>query len=90
MATTYDGTHPLHKDLVRFIVGDVAAPWLLTDEEIIAVLELAGDNVNRAAAICFDAISSDIGKLLALRDAAGGAISLTDLARLYSEKAARW
>lgn len=54
MATTYTTTDPTDKDRVRFLLNDVAADWVFTDEEIAMVLELEGGFVKLAAAQMID------------------------------------
>ncbi|HEY1118754.1 MAG TPA: hypothetical protein VGE43_13660 [Acidimicrobiales bacterium] len=55
MAThTYDVTHPIGR--VRLLLNDVAAPWVFTDAEVAAFLEMArGSHPKRAAALAIDA-----------------------------------
>jgi hypothetical protein len=40
--------------VVRMLVNDVGAPWIFSDEEIQAFLDLEGDNVKLAAAQAID------------------------------------
>lgn len=52
MANTYDVTQVSGR--VRLLLNDVSAPWVFSDEEINAFLELEGQNVKRAAAQAID------------------------------------
>lgn len=59
MAThSYDVTQPIGR--VRLLLNDVGEPWVFSDAEIAAFLELArGANPKRAAALAIDANASN-------------------------------
>lgn len=52
MATTYDVSTDVGK--VRLLLSDIADPWVFTDEEIQALLDLEGGSIKRAAAQAID------------------------------------
>lgn len=49
---TYDLTKPTGR--VRLLLNDVAQPWVFTDDELAAFLDLEGNSVKRAAAQAID------------------------------------
>ena len=49
-------------DAVRFLVGDVGATSVLTDEQIQFALDQSGDNTHAAAAVCARALSAQYAR----------------------------
>lgn len=50
MTWTYNNSHSTDKDRVRFVIGDTDNDrQLLSDEEILAVLDRQGDDITRSA-----------------------------------------
>ena len=58
MANTYDPTLTTTKDRVRFYLGDVDSPWILSNEEITASLVFnGGDPLDTAISMCTSIIA---------------------------------
>lgn len=85
MATTYDpnviATSP--KDQVRFLIGDVAAPWSFTDEEIQGLLVLHGRP-------CKVAVFLARRKAANLAVDQGGSVSIGDTSVSEGDSAGAW
>lgn len=49
MANTYDPNLSTDKDIIRWYIGDVSSPWIMSDEEITATITRTGGTALDAA-----------------------------------------
>ncbi|MDP9820388.1 hypothetical protein [Nocardioides massiliensis] len=81
-ASTYNLGEPAGK--VRLLLNDVAAPWVFSDDEIEAFLDMEGDNVKLAAAQAIDTNADDqllASKVLRTQDVTTDGAKLADSMR---------
>jgi len=93
MAATYDPELSTDKDFIRLLVGDVymeAGKYVLSNEEIEAVYDRSAGDLMKTVGRLLESISNDPRKLLILRDATGGAMTVQSLQSVYGEKARQW
>lgn len=84
---TYDVTTPVGK--VRLLLSDIAAPWVFTDAEITAFLEMEGDSVKRAAAQAIDTNATNqalASKVLRSQDVQTDGAKLADAMRAHADR----
>jgi hypothetical protein len=85
MPTTY--TPGTDAGMVRLLVNDVSAPWVFTDSEIDAFLQLERGNVKRAAAQAIDTNASNevlASKVLKSQDVATDGAKAADALRKHA------
>ncbi|HEY0889367.1 MAG TPA: hypothetical protein VGE38_07140 [Nocardioides sp.] len=86
MTYSYDVTRPIGR--VRLLLNDVGEPWVFSDAEIAAFLEMArGANPKRAAALAIDANASNevlASKVLRSQDLATDGAKAADALRKHA------
>lgn len=85
MTNTYDPDMSEKKDEVRFKLGDTESPWLLSDEEIYAVLTKSSSGVNEASRRCCAAIIAKLGRSGASTSVGPFSVSKGELVSHYRE-----
>lgn len=81
---TYDFVPTTDVGKVRLLVNDVASPWIFSDEEVQAFLDLEGGNVFRGAALAVDANATNealASKVLRSQDVATDGAKVADAMR---------
>lgn len=79
---TYDVATPTGR--VRLLLSDVASPWVFSDEEIGALLDLEGQSVKRAAAQAIDTNADNqalASKVLKTKDLSTDGAAVADALR---------
>lgn len=84
MTTTYDTALSTDKDRVRFVLGDTASPWMLSDEEISATVTRYG-SVTEGARNCCIAILGRLSRTGSSVSLGPFSTSKSDLVRHYQD-----
>ena len=91
MSATYDPTLPSEIDWIRFLLGDTDTDNpLMSNEEIEGALNRATNDLHKTLGYLMEALSNDPRRLTILRDAVGGAMTLSELQSYFSNKARQW
>lgn len=83
----YDVTTPIGR--VRLLLNDVSEPYVFTDPEIAAFLELEDDSVKRAAAQAIDTNATNealASKVLRTQDLATDGAKVADAMRKHADR----
>lgn len=91
MSATYNPNLTSEIDWVRFLLGDTDVDnALISNEEIQGALNRATNDLHKALGYLMEALSNDPRRLMKLRDAVGGAMTLAELQSYFSNKARQW
>lgn len=90
MVFTYDPDQESYTNLnlLRLLIGDTDSDYdLFTDNELNGLLTLFSNDLYKAASWALRALSVDPDRLMKMKDATSGGVSLMDLMDRYVERA---
>jgi len=91
MAFTYHDTLVSDRDYLRFRIDDTQSAYRkFYDEELDAILEESGNDIDKARVMCFSILAQDPDRLVLTKDGTAGAFTLLALMKLYAQRAAEF